>query len=494
MPLIGKSVVKMRDFSLKLSGLILLFCAASTLAIVSNDAPQGNTGIALKALAGVGAPPPPPSPPRVSTPPPPPTSPEILSVGSTAPSVRKDSGIAHKPLPSVPGSTNRTPNTDGPFRSGSQVSKKIYIDHAHEDPGFKDKVEKMWTHLSGGNSKSFLAVGGNDRSVFVKGEEQHVIDLEHYIASLDKPIVQVQIDAIILFAQRGYNFDVGIDWSGIYNRAQSIKDSQTPFGFVGAGGALTDYPTSSVAVGSNPLIGSSAISYPGQNPSLFVNPGNFALNLFNKVLTPTTSDTAGNAFVKIPFIFGGPDLSLKRLNLVLNAAENESKVKIVSRPSILTGSGKEATIKIGQQLPMQQSSLNSTTQVTYKGNQITYKDIGITLTVTPTVSSNRKSVNLKISMSDISLVSGNTTSNEDGIMINPPLLSDLVVSNTVLLRNGQTTVIGGLSRRTDKKTKNKIPLLHKLPLVGNLFKASFTSDQELEQYIFITPKVIEQSI
>ena len=494
MLLIGKSVVKMRDFSLKISGLILLFCAASTLAVVSNNAPQGNAGIALKALADVGNTPPPPPPPPVVGTPPPPTSPGILSAGVTIPASRSRSSATSKPLPSVPGHTNRASKTDGPFRSGSQISKKIYIDHAHDDPGFKDKVEKMWTHLSSGSPKSFIAVGGNDRSVFVKGEEQHVVDLEHYIASLDKPIVQVQIDAIILFAQRGYNFDVGIDWSGIYNRAQSITDSQTPFGFVGAGGGLTDFPTSSVAVGANPLIGTSTPTYSGQNPGLFVNPGNFALNLFNKVLTPTTSDTAGNAFVKIPFIFGGPDLSLKRLNLVLNAAENESKVKIVSRPSILTGSGKEATIKIGQQLPMQQSSLNSTTQVTYKGNQITYKDIGITLTVTPTASSNRKSVNLQISISDIALVSGNTTSNEDGIMINPPLLSDLVVSNTVLLRNGQTTVIGGLSRRTDKKTKNKIPLLHKLPLVGNLFKASFTSDQELEQYIFITPKIVEQSI
>lgn len=410
------------------------------------------------------------------------------SVGSAAPVMM--------PNTSNPAATTSTVvNTNqGPFTGDKIISKNILVNQAHADPSFRGKVEQVWKNKpSYGNPNSHLSIDAS--SVIIRGAEQDVIDLENYIVSLDKPVVQVRVDAIILFAQRNYNFDIGIDWSGIYNRAQSVIANSNPFGFVGLGGTLNDIPKPNAAYNSvfQPAAGPAQVS-PTVDTNLLVNPNNFALNLFNKVFTQTTALSAGNSFVQIPFVFGGADLNLRRLNLVLNAAESESKVKIVSRPSVLTGSGQVATVNIGQQLPMQQSSINAGTGTIYKSGQVVYKSVGISLTVTPTVGSDNKTVTLNIKIGDIEVVSGSTQSNNDGIMTNPPLLSDLSVVNTVVLKSGQTTVIGGLATRSDRKTTNRVPLLYRIPFVGNLFQASLSADAEMEQFIFITPTIIEENV
>ena len=412
-----------------------------------------------------------------------------------APPIVADRAIA-LPATTLTGSNlTRNNPTNGPFNNGSVVVKSIPLNQVHSDPNFKQKVESAWQQISAGDPRSFVNINANSGSVYVQGDEQNVINIEKYIASLDKPVVQVRVDVIILFAQRNYNFDIGIDWSGIYNRAQSIISSGNPFGFVGMGGALNDIPrptapynTGYVASSGTPSLGVSGFN------NLLVDPTNFALNLFNKAFSVTTAGNAGNSFVQIPFVFGGADLNLRRLNLVLNAAESESKVKIVSRPSVLTSSGNQAVVKIGQQLPMQQSALNSTTGTIYKGSQVVYKSVGISLTVTPTVGADNKTITVDIAVADLEIISGNTQSNADGIMTNPPTLSDLSVTNKVVLKSGQTTVIGGLAQRTDKNTNNKVPFLYRIPLIGNLFKASLTSDAELEQFIFITPTIVEENL
>lgn len=442
----------------------------------------------------------PPSAPSPSVPPKAPPAPITSISGSSG-----LSGSSTTSTPSAASNVNKPKSTlisssssgNGMFNSGNgQVTKNININYAHADPEFKQKIQSAWQNIAGSNPQAYLNIDQATASVYVRGDSQHVIDLENYIDSLDKPITQVRIDAIILYASRNYTFDLGVNWSGIYNRAQSILTSGNPFGFAGMGGSLTDIPRPTGAVGTSSIISSASTSTASytQTGNLFVDPTNFALNLFNKVYSATTSTNAGNSFVQVPFVFGGSDLNLRRLSLVLNAAESEEKVKIVSRPSVLTSSGQEAKVIIGQQLPLQQSQLNNTGGSLYKGNSINYRSVGINLTVTPTVGADNKSVTLDISITDLEVSSGTTESNADGIMTNPPVLSDLTVSNKVSLRSGQTTVIGGLAQRKDNKVRNRIPLLHRLPIVGNLFKANMNSDSELEQFIFITPTIIEEDL
>lgn len=381
-------------------------------------------------------------------------------------------------------------NVQGPFTGDKTVTKVINLNQGHAAPDFKQKIQKF-----ADQTESQLSVMVEGSSVLAKGQEQAVVDLENYINLLDKPVKQIRVDAIILFAQRNYNFDIGIDWSGIYNRAQSVAANGNPFGFVGLGGSLTDIPKPTQPVGGYYTASSGQPSI-GTSPdaNLFVDPTNFALNLFNKAFTATTAASSGNSFVQIPFVFGGADLNLRRLNLVLNAAETESKVKIVSRPSVLTGDKQTATVNIGQQLPMQQSAINQGTGTVFKSGQVVYKSVGITLKVTPTVGTDNKTITLDVTIGDIQVISGSTQSNNDGIMTNPPVLSDLSVTNTVVLKSGQTTVIGGLATRSDRKTINRVPLLYRVPVLGNLFQASLNSDAELEQFIFITPTIIEENI
>ena len=386
-------------------------------------------------------------------------------------------------------------NESNLFQNSHVITKNIALNQVHSDPTFKQKVTDAWQQISAGDPHAFMNVNSNNATVYIKGDQQHVVDLENYISSLDKPVVQVRVDAIILFAQRNYNFDIGIDWSGIYNRAQSIINSANPFGFVGMGGQLQEIPKPTSPVDSF-YTSSAGVPSTGSSPNnnLFIDPTNFAVNLFNKAFSATTPDNAGQSFLQLPFVFGGPDLNLRRLNLVLNVAESESKVKILSRPSVLTSSGQKAVVNIGQQLPMQQSAINSTTGTVYKGSQIVYKSVGISLKVLPIVGADNKTISLNIEIADLEIISGSTQSNADGIMTNPPVLSDLAVTNIVTLKSGQTTVIGGLAKRTDKITKNQVPWINRIPVFGNLFKASLSSDVELEQFIFITPTIVEENL
>jgi type II secretory pathway component GspD/PulD (secretin) len=497
----------MNMFEIKLDRRFFLLLIVSLSINAANNivpgAVQSSTGAnpaVIKTPAGTISVTPPPAPPSKSVmpvPPPPPPATHASAILGTAP-LPPVTSVSTSPamMPSsnpMPAGVHADVN-QGPFSGDKIISKTVLVNQAHADPAFRGKIEQVWKNKSSyNNPKAHLSIDAS--SVVIRGVEQDVIDLENYIVSLDKPVVQVRVDAIILFAQRNYNFDIGIDWSGIYNRAQSIAANSNPFGFVGLGGTLNDIPKPTAAYNSlfQPAVGVAQTS-PTVDTNLFVNPNNFALNLFNKVFTPTTALSAGNSFVQIPFVFGGADLNLRRLNLVLNAAESESKVKIVSRPSVLTGSAQVATVNIGQQLPMQQSSINQGTGTIYKSGQVVYKSVGISLTVTPTVGSDNKTITLNIKISDIEVVSGSTQSNNDGIMTNPPLLSDLSVTNTVVLKSGQTTVIGGLATRSDRKTTNRVPLLYRIPFVGNLFQASLSSDAEMEQFIFLTPTIIEENV
>src|SRR5205085_2187969 len=154
----------------------------------------------------------------------------------------------------------------------------------------------------------------------------------------------------------------------------------------------------------------------------------------------------------LPFVFGGPDLNLRRLNLVLNAAEREEKAKIIARPSLLVTNNQTAKMLIGQSLPLYTTVQDVIQAAVRTLSALNYKDVGISIQVQPTVSKDKKRVALDIYIEVSEVISGSTHTNGQGVAPNPPVLLLFKVKNNVLLENGQTTVIGGMME--NRETNN----------------------------------------
>lgn len=369
----------------------------------------------------------------------------------------------------------------------AQQSLMIPIKHARVDENFIKKIQQGWDKINfvHGDDRAYIHIDADEKKVFARGLPSQLNELQCYISAVDEPIVQIKIDAILVIAEKNFNFDFGFDWSGIYNRQQTITAKKSPFAFYGLGGTLMDFPTPDKPVVNPPNR--------QQSTNIFVDPLNFALNLFNSGIPFLTGDRAGQniaSSTRLPFVFGGHDLSLARLNVVLNAAESDAKLKIVSRPSVLTSNNEIAKMLIGKSIPLQTTIEDLSTSSTRNITTINFKDVGTMIEVKPTVSADKRSVFLDIIIEDSAVTSGSTRTNQQGILIDPPTVSVVKVKNRVQLKTGQTTIIGGLSYQLTSENRNMVPWLWKIPFIGYLFQATFSGSQDRERYIFLTPTII----
>jgi general secretion pathway protein D len=174
----------------------------------------------------------------------------------------------------------------------------------------------------------------------------------------------------------------------------------------------------------------------------------------------------------------------------LRAIAEVGKVEVLSRPTILARDNQQATITIGQEVPL-------ITGVTYdtfgnEHNAISYTSVGIILQVTPFI--NRDDSVEMILYPQISQVDASHSQaiayTTNGQSITAPYI-DIRSANTVVVTpNGQTVVIGGMMQNNRTSTDSKIPILGDIPGLGVLFHHKLTSDSKTELIIMLTPYVI----
>lgn len=173
---------------------------------------------------------------------------------------------------------------------------------------------------------------------------------------------------------------------------------------------------------------------------------------------------------------GGKDLTA---NMELSAEHGETR--ILSRPVLLTENNQEATITVGSQRPFVQFQQALPTEGTVSNQVVQYKDVGTKLTVRPTISIDG-TVQLEVTQE----VSNATTE----VAFNAPVISTRSVQTQLLVRDGQTVALGGLTERQNDVTHGGIPLLSSIPFIGGLFGHATNSTTETELFVFLTPRVI----
>ncbi len=179
--------------------------------------------------------------------------------------------------------------------------------------------------------------------------------------------------------------------------------------------------------------------------------------------------------------------SAKEVRAVLNAFVSNSRATILSTPRLMVRSGSQASITVGNEIPILTSQATSNQQS--NGNsailqQIQYRRTGITLNIQPTVYAGRR-VDLTISQ-EVSSSQPNSTSNIDS-----PIILNRQVKTDLSLKDGQSILLGGLISDSRTEGQSGVPVLKDLPLIGGFFRAQKQSQDRTELVIMLIPYVID---
>ena len=269
------------------------------------------------------------------------------------------------------------------------------------------------------------------------------------IGKLDRAQPQVEIEARIVNTNKNYARALGIQW-GFQGRVEPALGNTTNLAFPNNGSLSGRAGTTQVTTGST------AAASPSGSPTT-------AVNL--PVLTGATSGV-GLALGSINGAFN--------LDVALSALESSGNARILSTPRVTTQNNIDAEITQGVRIPVQTTANNTVSTL--------YIDAALTLKVTPQITA-AGTVIMRIAVDNGSV--GETT--PDGkVSINTQR-----ANTTVLVGDGQTTVIGGIFSSTNTTNSDRTPGLGSVPLLKWLFKRDSVSDKNTELLIFITPRIIK---
>jgi len=300
----------------------------------------------------------------------------------------------------------------------------------------KDMVANVQTLLSGRGS---VIADERTNSIIVREMPANIDKVRRFIDDVDIKDAQVLIESKILEATRRFTQALGIQWG--LNR--------------GADGSTFRFG------------GVQAIGQADTGRNLNVN------------LPPT--NTTATSGLTIGALFKGTNLDMQLL-----AAERRGDIYVISDPSIVTSNGKAANIRSGATLILQNTgAVNIGTTggaSTSAGGGFQEKKTGVELKVVPQITIHdyvKMDIEATTSTPDF-------TRQVQGI----PVILDNTATTTVLVKDGETTVIGGLSRYSDSLNKSRVPYVSRIPLLGNLFKSKERDSENSELLVFIKPTII----
>lgn len=174
------------------------------------------------------------------------------------------------------------------------------------------------------------------------------------------------------------------------------------------------------------------------------------------------------------------NISLNYLSII-NMLENNDEATNLANPQITTVEGKSATIDIGSQYPIVKPGGDGKTEVEFK-------DIGISLDITPQITENNK---VYMDVKPETSIVADTFETADNITY--PIIDTRKVETNVRVASGETIAIGGLITKEERENMKKVPFLGDLPLFGKMFSSKKTETEKTELVIFLTPKIVEST-
>jgi type IV pilus assembly protein PilQ len=260
------------------------------------------------------------------------------------------------------------------------------------------------------------------------------------VKALDRPQPQVEIEARIVQTTRDFARAIGVEW-GFNGRIDPALGNTTGLAF--------------------PNSGSLSGRAGGEQGPTGGTPTETGVNL----RAPAATSAVGIAL--------GAVNGALNLDLVLSQLESSGRGRLLSTPRVSTQNNVEAEMTQGVEIPIQTVANNTVT--------VTFKPAALTLRVTPQITASN-TVILRVFLEN---ASPDFSRAVNGI---PPIDTQRAVTS-VLVADGETTVIGGIYLSLEQASNDRVPLLHRIPLLGWLFKRDQLSDESRELLIFITPRI-----
>ena len=289
-------------------------------------------------------------------------------------------------------------------------------------------------------------------TVLVADVESRIREIESVLDLLDVPVPGVEIEARIVLATRTLTSRLGIQWGGGLVREHTGKKlpQSVRIGADAIGSGSSSFSTGSPAGGV-----AAAPNEDGERRGYGVN-------------LPISGPPTGALGLALGALNGAA-----HLDLALSAAERRGEVRILSAPRIVAQNARPATIKQGVTFPVQVVANNTVT--------VQFRDAVLELTVTPQVSP-AGTILLDLTVSNDALDFGQAVG---GI---PSILTQQATTR-VRVEDGATTVLGGVFASQESQDRGRVPGLHRIPLLGHLFRSREQNHRDEELLIFLTPRI-----
>jgi len=303
--------------------------------------------------------------------------------------------------------------------------------------------------------KDLLSEGGKiqvderTNTIVIRDLAKNIAEAKSLIARLDTATPQVLIEARIVEVDTSFTRELGVQWGGSIN----TKGGTTKVGVTG----IQDSTGSSIP--GQPISNIASLPFSPSAP-----PPNYAVNL------PASIGLGSGGGISFGILRDN-----LRLDLSLSALEASNKGRVISSPKVITIDNKEALIEQGTQIPY--------STVSASGTNTQFVDATLSLKVTPHITPDGGII--------MKLEAKNDSQGEVGAS-GQPAINKKKATTEVLVRDGETTVIGGILQITRKETQSGVPWLSKIPILGFLFKHESNQATNRELLIFITPKILKQ--
>jgi general secretion pathway protein D len=283
---------------------------------------------------------------------------------------------------------------------------------------------------NGASASSKINIYSNEatNSIIVNAEPNYIKEVENIIRKLDIKRAQVLVEAIIVEVSDSTSASLGIQWGN-------------------TSGGIVQFTGSQVPVSS--LVTTSGISS-------LANLNGGGIGFYN-----------GNWFG------------------LLSMVQADSRNDVLSTPSIITMDNEEAEFNVGQEVPVKTGTQTSTSEASVRYDTIERKTVGTKLKFVPQINEG-DSVMLTLEQ-EVSSVNSNSANDENGATFDVR-----TIKNSVLVKSGDTVVLGGLMNNQTVESVTKVPFLGDIPLLGELFKYTSSSYEKRNLMVFLRPIILRE--
>ncbi len=298
-----------------------------------------------------------------------------------------------------------------------------------------------------GACRQVMAEFGLDTLVIIAEPEAYAI-LEEVIRRLDEPRPLVYVEALIMEVSSSKALDLGVEWR-LGNTYDGGYGAGQPGGVYFGGSQGSSSPVAD-AINTGTVSGL---------------PAGFVAGVLGKGITLGS-------------------ITFPTIAAFVRAVKTDSDFNVISTPQILTLDNEEASIEIGQNIPFVTQVVESSQTTDRPIQNFQYKDVGVTLKVTPQINEDGF-IRLKIEESVKAVIS--QTALRGTVLA--PTTTYRTAKTSIMVKDGETAVIGGLIEARLDRGKTSTPCLGDIPAFGWLFKTTSDRDEKTNLMVFMTPRV-----